>query len=81
VQGSRITSRALQGASKTGRPPEAGAKGAEHDRLGTVFALIVGDLTRTWRKQRREQGATGADEPGRLAGGVPKATPYTSVWG
>jgi hypothetical protein len=81
VQGSRNTSRASQRASKTGRPPETAGKGAEHDRLGTVFALIVGDLARTWTKQRREQGATGVDKPGRLAGRVPKATPYTSVWG
>jgi hypothetical protein len=81
VQGSPITSRASQGAHKTGRPPEAVGNGAEHDRLGTVFALIVGDLARTWAKQRREWEATGEDKPGRLAGGVRKATPYTSVWG
>jgi hypothetical protein len=92
VQGSLITSRALQGAYETGRPPEAVGNGAQPDRLGAVLALVVGELARTWTKQsRRLTAATiaakhgladrGADELGRLADGVRATTPYTSVRG
>jgi hypothetical protein len=58
VQGSAITNRALQGAYKTGHPLEAIGSVAQPERLGVVLALVVGELTRTWTKQRRKREAT-----------------------
>jgi hypothetical protein len=58
VHGSGIAHRALQDAHETGRPLEAVGKGAEPDTLGAVLALVVGDLARTWTKQKRKRGPT-----------------------
>jgi hypothetical protein len=58
VHGLWIAPRALQGACESGRPLEAVGNGAEPDRLGAVLALVVGELARTWTKQRSKRGAT-----------------------
>jgi hypothetical protein len=53
---SGIARRASRGARETGRPPESVGSGAEPDRSSAVLALVVGDLARTWTKQRRKRG-------------------------
>ena len=58
VQGSRIAGRAARGAGPTDPPLEVVGNGAEPDRLGAVLTLIVGDLARTWTKQRGKRGPT-----------------------
>jgi hypothetical protein len=58
MQGSGIARRGLQGAFGTGRPPSAVGIGEDPDRSGAVLALVVQDLARAWRKQRRKRGPT-----------------------
>jgi hypothetical protein len=58
VQGSGIATRGLQAAGQAVRPLEAVDSRAVADRLGTVLALVVGDLARSWRKQTRPRRST-----------------------
>ena len=58
VHGSGIAHRALQGAHETGRSLEADGNGAEPDGLGIVLERVVGDLARTWTKQKRKRAPT-----------------------
>jgi hypothetical protein len=53
MQGSKVASRAVQATFHKGRPREAVGTGADADRSGAVLALVVRDLARPWRKQRR----------------------------
>jgi hypothetical protein len=56
-QGS-LPSRALQGKYEASPPLEAFGNAAEHERVGAVLGLVVAELARFWRKQRRKRGAT-----------------------
>ena len=60
--------RGLGAARQTGRPPEAVGSGLQPDRSDAVLALVVGDLARIWRKQRRKRG------PSSRNGGVLQTT-------
>src|SRR5437764_1049596 len=60
--------RGLGAARQTGRPPEAVGNGAKPDRSDAVLALVVGDLARISRKQRRKRG------PSSRNGGVLQTT-------
>jgi hypothetical protein len=70
VQGSGIATRGLQAAGQPVRPLEAVDNRAVPDRLGTVLALVVGDLTRSWRQQTRTRRSTIATP----VGAVPQPT-------
>jgi hypothetical protein len=48
--------------------------GPQPDRAGAVLALVVGDLARTWRKQRRERGSSARN------GAVLETTIKESTW-
>jgi len=56
VHRSGIARSAFQGPRETGRPLEAVGTGAEPDRLEAVVALVVGELARSWTRQRRKPG-------------------------
>lgn len=56
MQGSRVARRPLQGTLGRSRAPEAVSVGADADRLGVVLGLLVRDLARPWRQQRRRRG-------------------------
>ena len=73
MHGSGIAHRALQAACEPGRS-EAVGNGRQPDRLGEVLVLVVGDLARTWRKQRRERGSSSRN------GAVLETTIKESTW-
>jgi hypothetical protein len=74
VHRSGIPRRAFQVARETSRSVEAVGNGPQPDRAGAVLALVVGDLARTWRKQRRERGSSARN------GAVLETTIKESTW-
>jgi hypothetical protein len=73
VHGSEIAHRASQASREPGRA-EAVGNGPQPDRQGDVLVLVVGDLARTWRKQRRKRG------PSSRNGAVLQTTSVESRW-
>ena len=73
MHGSEIAHRALQASCGPGRP-EAVGNGSQPDRSGEVLVLVVGDLARTWRKQRRKRGSSSPN------GAVLQTTSVESRW-
>ena len=70
---SEIAHRASQASCDRGRL-EAVGNGPRPDRLGKVLVLVVGDLARTFRKQRRRRGASSRN------GAVLQTTSEESRW-
>jgi hypothetical protein len=74
VHESGSAGRALGDARGISRPLEALGNGEEPDRLGTVLALVVGELARPWTKQKRKR------EPSSRRGAALQPTGEESRW-